>query len=134
MPRVSSASWTAHRAPDSPPAAPVRGIPRGSRGSCESSFSRRAVNRTTAAGVSTLLPAEHLRRPLVRRLHVIQHSEPNLAQPSGGRDRRQRTGTAVGAGAAAHPGQQMLHPGRRGGRSSPVPALVAASASRRPGG
>ena len=117
----------------SPPAAPVIGTPRGSRGKRRGELVEALLQPLDHRRVGALLRPEDARRVLERRAHVAQHDDLRAAEPAGLLDRLERARAAVGRRRAADRDEDHRRAGarRRGdqlagavGRGRPRVALV----------
>ena len=82
-PGSSAAPWAAHSPPASPPAAPVIGTPRGSRGKLSRELVEALRQPLDQLRVGALLRPEHLGAALPRDLHVAEHDDLRAAQAAG---------------------------------------------------
>ncbi len=110
-PGTSSAPNAAHRPPESPPAAPVMGTPRGSRVKPPGQRVQARGEALDVIGTGPLLGREHPGGVLERRAHVAEHHQPRVPEAAGALDRLDRARAPVGGGAATDP--EVDDPGAR---------------------
>ena len=103
----------AHRPPDSPPAAPVIGSPRGSRGRLRPARPGGCSRRSTIAGIGALLGPEDARGVLEGGAHVAQHVHGRRSRPPPRGLERARAAVRRGRPAHRHDHLPRRRPPRR---------------------